>query len=184
MDHERMTGAVDQTAIERVIHEELSPEGDATITAYLQPATLANAPTEEARRGLRELEGWPTRCTAILKDSEGSDSRVGLPRACWSPGFSLRSSKHSAITMIANHQQAGVTQGSSRARVQCQPHDRGTRGPRHPDRNYDEPPLPIQEKGHSTTAASLEISPVYSTTNCRGRSSTALRYTSSRSLLS
>ncbi len=53
---ERMSGAVDQEMFEAVIRENLSPEGVATIIAFLQPATMQKAPTEEARRGLRELE--------------------------------------------------------------------------------------------------------------------------------
>jgi len=58
-NRERMSGAVDQEMFETVIRENLSPEGVATIIAFLQPATMQKAHTEEARRGLRELE-WFT----------------------------------------------------------------------------------------------------------------------------
>jgi len=52
----RMSGAVDQEAFEQVIRDNLSPEGVATIIAFLQPATSYRAPTPEANRGLMELE--------------------------------------------------------------------------------------------------------------------------------
>jgi len=55
-NQERMSGAVDQEMFEAAIRENLSPEGVATIIAFLQPATMQKGPTEEARRGLRELE--------------------------------------------------------------------------------------------------------------------------------
>jgi len=53
---DRTSGAVDQEAFERVIRENLSPEGIATIIAFLHPATMRRGPTVEARRGLLELE--------------------------------------------------------------------------------------------------------------------------------
>ena len=53
---DRNRGAVDQEAFETVIRDNLSPEGVATIIAFLQPATMYKGPTEEAQRGLRELE--------------------------------------------------------------------------------------------------------------------------------
>jgi len=52
----RMSGAVDQEAFERVIRDNLSPAGVATIIAFLQPGTMYKAPTPEANRGLLELE--------------------------------------------------------------------------------------------------------------------------------
>jgi len=54
--HDRMSGAVDQEASERVIRDNLSPEGIATIIAFLQPATMRRGPSDEAQRGLCELE--------------------------------------------------------------------------------------------------------------------------------
>jgi hypothetical protein len=54
--HERNSGAVDQEAFEKVIRDNLSPLGVATIIAYLQPATMQRADTEEGRLGLLELE--------------------------------------------------------------------------------------------------------------------------------
>lgn len=49
-------GIVSQEAFARVIRDNLSPEGVATIVAFLQPATLYKAPTREAERALLELE--------------------------------------------------------------------------------------------------------------------------------
>ena len=53
---DRRSGAANQAAFEKVIRDNLSPEGVATIIAFLQPATMYKGPTEEAQRGLRELE--------------------------------------------------------------------------------------------------------------------------------
>ena len=53
---DRNRGAVDQDAFEKVIRDNLSPAGVATIIAFLQPATMYKGPTEEAQCGLRELE--------------------------------------------------------------------------------------------------------------------------------
>ena len=55
-NHDRRSGAVDQDAFEQVIRDNLSPAGVATIIAFLQPATMYKGPTEEAQRGLCELE--------------------------------------------------------------------------------------------------------------------------------
>ncbi len=55
-NNERMSGAIDQEAFERMIRDNLSPAGVATIIAFLQPATMYKAPTEEATQGLLELE--------------------------------------------------------------------------------------------------------------------------------
>ena len=70
MDHERMSGAVDQETFERAIRENLSPEGVATIIAFLQPATMAKARTEEAKRGLRELEWFANTLLDLLGVAE------------------------------------------------------------------------------------------------------------------
>lgn len=70
MDHERMSGAIDQEAFERAIRENLSPEGVATIIAFLQPATMAKAPTEQATRGLRELEWFANTLIDLLGVAE------------------------------------------------------------------------------------------------------------------
>lgn len=57
---ERMTGAVDQGAFERVIRDNLSPAGVATIIAFLQPAAFYRPPQGELReqqlQGLRQAE--------------------------------------------------------------------------------------------------------------------------------
>lgn len=55
-DKERICGAVDQDAFDSVLSDNLSPAGMATIIAVLQPATMQQAPTAEARQGLLELE--------------------------------------------------------------------------------------------------------------------------------
>jgi len=66
---QRMSGAVDQEMFETVIRNNLSHAGVATIIAFLQPATMQKGPTEEARRGLRELEWF----TSTLIDFLGID---------------------------------------------------------------------------------------------------------------
>ena len=53
---ERNSGAVDQESFEKVIRDNMSPLGVATIIAFLQPATMQRADTEEGRLGLLELE--------------------------------------------------------------------------------------------------------------------------------
>jgi hypothetical protein len=55
-DHQRNRGAIDQEAFEKVFHDNMSPLRVATIIAFLQPATMYKAPSEEAMQGLRELE--------------------------------------------------------------------------------------------------------------------------------
>ena len=65
-NQERMSGAVDQEAFEQAIRENLSPEGVATIIAFLQPATMQRGPTEEAQRGLRELEWFADTLIELL----------------------------------------------------------------------------------------------------------------------
>jgi hypothetical protein len=53
---ERASGAVDQEAFEKVIRDNLSPEGVATIVAILQPAVHLKPQTDEQLRGLLQLE--------------------------------------------------------------------------------------------------------------------------------
>ncbi len=55
MDNQRMCGAVDQQAFEQVIRDNLSPEGVATIIAFLQTATHERPRTEKAAEGLRQM---------------------------------------------------------------------------------------------------------------------------------
>lgn len=52
---ERMCGAVDQQAFEQAIRDNLSPEGVATIIAFLQAATHERPRTEKAAEGLRQM---------------------------------------------------------------------------------------------------------------------------------
>jgi hypothetical protein len=73
--HERMSGAIDQEAFEKVIQDNLSPAGVATIIAFLQPATMYKAPTEEAQQGLRELE-WFTNTLIDLLGVEEYDRQL------------------------------------------------------------------------------------------------------------
>ena len=63
---DRNSGAVDQDAFEQVIRDNLSPAGVATIIAFLQPATMSKGPTEEAQRGLCELEWFANTLIDLL----------------------------------------------------------------------------------------------------------------------
>ena len=54
-DHESHE-ATDREAFKRAIRDNLSPGGMATIISVLQPATMQRPPTEDAQRGLDELE--------------------------------------------------------------------------------------------------------------------------------
>lgn len=74
-DDKRMSGAVDQQAFDTVIRENLSPEGVATIIAFLQPATMYKAPTPKAEQGLRELE-WFANTLIDLLGVEGYDRLI------------------------------------------------------------------------------------------------------------
>jgi len=66
MDHERMSGAVDQEAFERVIRENLSPEGVATIIAFLQRAAFYKPANEDAIQTLRQVEWFADTLTEML----------------------------------------------------------------------------------------------------------------------
>jgi hypothetical protein len=63
---ERMSGAVDQEAFEKVIRDNLSPEGVATIIAFLQPAAFYKPANEDALRGLRQAEWLADTLTDML----------------------------------------------------------------------------------------------------------------------
>ena len=63
---ERMSGAVDQDAFEKVIRENLSPEGVATIIAFLQPAAFYKPANEDAINGLRQAEWLADTLTEML----------------------------------------------------------------------------------------------------------------------
>ena len=52
----RQSGAVDQVMFEKVIRDNLSPEGVAAIVAFLQPAAMKRPTTEEQRKALLEVE--------------------------------------------------------------------------------------------------------------------------------
>jgi hypothetical protein len=54
--NDRKSGAVDQEMFEEVVCDNLSPEGVASIIAFLQPATLHKPATDDQRKALREVE--------------------------------------------------------------------------------------------------------------------------------
>ncbi len=55
-NEERGRGAVDQEAFEKVIRDNLSPEGIATILAFLQPALNRRPQTAAQTRGFHQAE--------------------------------------------------------------------------------------------------------------------------------
>jgi penicillin V acylase-like amidase (Ntn superfamily) len=63
---ERMSGAVDQGAFEKVIRDNLSPEGVATIIAFLQVAAFHKPANEDALRGLQQAEWLADTLTEML----------------------------------------------------------------------------------------------------------------------
>jgi len=63
---ERMSGAVDQEAFEKVIRDNLSPEAVATIIAFLQPAAFYRPANEEAMQALRQVEWLANTLTDML----------------------------------------------------------------------------------------------------------------------
>ncbi len=56
---DRTSGAVDQEAFEKVIRDNLSPEGVATIIVFLQPATCYKPANDYAKQALLQVE-WLT----------------------------------------------------------------------------------------------------------------------------
>jgi len=68
-DQERITmgGAVDEAAFERVIRENLSPDGVAAIICYLRCAEFGNQPdSERALAALREVKWLADTLTEML----------------------------------------------------------------------------------------------------------------------
>ena len=63
---DRMSGAVDQEAFEKVIRDNLSPEGVATIIAFLQPAAFYKPVNDDAINGLRQAEWLADTLTEML----------------------------------------------------------------------------------------------------------------------
>ena len=63
---EPMSGTVDQEAFEKVIRDNLSPEGIATIVAFLQPAAFYKPANEDALQALRQVEWFADTLTAML----------------------------------------------------------------------------------------------------------------------
>lgn len=63
---DRGCGAVDQEAFEKVVRDNLSPEGVATIIAFLQPAAFYKPANEEAINGLRQAEWLADTLTDML----------------------------------------------------------------------------------------------------------------------
>ena len=66
MSDERMHGAVDQAAFEKVIRDNLSPEAVATIIAFLQPAAFYRPANEDAAQALQQVEWFADTLTAML----------------------------------------------------------------------------------------------------------------------
>ena len=63
---ERQTGAVDQEEFEKVIRDNLSPEGVASIIAFLQPAAFYKPANEDAQRALVQVEWFADTLTEML----------------------------------------------------------------------------------------------------------------------
>jgi len=63
---ERQTGAVDQEAFEKVIRDNLSPEGVATIIAFLQPAAFYKPANDDALQALKQVEWFADTLTELL----------------------------------------------------------------------------------------------------------------------
>lgn len=59
-------GAVDQKAFEGVIRDNLSPEGIATVIAFLQPAAFYRPANEAAKQALRQVEWLADTLTEML----------------------------------------------------------------------------------------------------------------------
>ncbi|QDU28854.1 hypothetical protein ETAA8_39590 [Anatilimnocola aggregata] len=55
MSEERMSGAVDQEAFEKVIRDNLSPEGVAALVMALQPAGSIRATTPEGEQAVQQV---------------------------------------------------------------------------------------------------------------------------------
>jgi hypothetical protein len=55
MSEERMSGAVDQEAFEKVIRDNLSPEGVAALVMALQPAGSIRATTPEGDQAIEQV---------------------------------------------------------------------------------------------------------------------------------
>lgn len=67
---ERPSGAVDQGAFERVIRDNLSPAGIATIIALLQPAAFYRPDNREAMQALRQVEWFADTLAEMLGHAE------------------------------------------------------------------------------------------------------------------
>jgi predicted O-methyltransferase YrrM len=63
---ERSCGAVDQEAFEKVIRDNLSPEGVAAIIAFLQSAAFYKPANDDARQALRQVEWFADTLTEML----------------------------------------------------------------------------------------------------------------------
>jgi hypothetical protein len=63
-------GAVDQAAFEQVINDNLSPQGIATVIAFLQPAAFYKPANGEAAEALRQVEWLADTLTEMLGAEE------------------------------------------------------------------------------------------------------------------
>ena len=64
------TGAVEQTAFEQVIRDNLSPEGGATVIAFLQPAAFYKPANADALAALQQVEWLADTLTEMLGADE------------------------------------------------------------------------------------------------------------------
>jgi hypothetical protein len=64
------TGAVDQTAFEQAIRDNLSPEGVATVIAFLQPAAFYKPANADALAALQQVEWLADTLTEMLGADE------------------------------------------------------------------------------------------------------------------
>jgi predicted O-methyltransferase YrrM len=63
---ERSCGAVDQEAFEKVIRDNLSPQGVTAIIAFLQSASFYKPANDDARQALRQVEWFANTLTELL----------------------------------------------------------------------------------------------------------------------
>ncbi len=75
---ERMSGAVDQEAFEKVIRDNLSPEAVASIIAFLQPAAFYRPANEDALQALLQVEWLANTLTDMLGVEEHNRLSEGL----------------------------------------------------------------------------------------------------------
>ena len=63
---QRPSDAVDHEAFQKVIRDNLSPQAVAAIVAFLEPAALRRAPSQEAREAMHEVEWFADALRALI----------------------------------------------------------------------------------------------------------------------